>query len=428
MGTPIEFYLSNDKLAMALKWSKAHSPEDAIQQLTQMSEEDLKIGLHVSQDFETARIAVDTLNYVESVCKGEAQWMYRNAKMLPGQSGDYLAYYNPLRWSRLMSIRGVVAALEALPVVQQPVRVLVHFVSAKDALHKLEARRAADQAAEAQVKVDVQQSTEKSRLETERKLLECVSPYFRRDEFKELDPLALRILSYWFGNEYDGHGVSTDQYDLWFGKSAETDEDIRAKFKDYLVACADGQYDHWAKHPLGVVALAILMDQFPRNIYRNSPRSFSYDWKALATVWPAIRAGMDDRLQVFERVWLYLVFTHAEDLHVQQKCVELGTTKLEEMDENWKKMWIVIFEKHEKVIKDFGRFPHRNVQMYRDSTEEEAEFVKDERFRFDLPVQLTIDPDTGKPKFTFVAPGEAPPIAPAHPALGRTGSVPQELG
>lgn len=329
-----------------------------------------------------------------------------------------------------MSIKGVVNALEALPVPQQPVRVLVHFVSAKDALNRLEARRALEQAAEAQVEVDAQQSRERGPLEMERKLLDCagVSPYFKRDEFKELDALALRILSFWFGDDYDGHGVSIDQYDLWFGKSEETDEHIRAKFKEYLVPCADGHYDHWAKHPLGVVALAILMDQFPRNIYRNSPRSFSYDWKALATVWPAIRAGMDDRLQVFERVWLYLVFTHAEDLEVQKKCVELGTTKLEEMDENWKKMWIVIFEKHRKVIEDFGRFPHRNVQMYRDSTEEEAEFVKDESFRFDLPVQCTIDPVTGKPKFVFVAPGTAPPAAPAEPVLTRTGSVPQELG
>jgi uncharacterized protein (DUF924 family) len=247
-----------------------------------------------------------------------------------------------------------------------------------------------------------------------------VGSYFLQDKFKNLPPLALRVLSYWFGLDYDGINVAPKQYHLWFGKSEETDREIKLLFGSHLEAAANGMYDAWAEEPLGMVALNILLDQFPRNIYRNTARSFGYDWKALSLTSEAINSQKDDQLTVMERVWLYLVFTHAEDKEVQNQCVMLAKDKLCDMEANFRKMWITIFEKHETVIEKFGRFPHRNKFMCRKSTADEEEFVNDLKFRFDLPVVLTVDPETGTAGFNFVSsePAESG-NPPARPALGR---------
>jgi len=90
---------------------------------------------------------------------------------------------------------------------------------------------------------------------------------------------------------------------------------------------------------------------------------------------------------------------------VQKLCVKLGNEKLEKMEPNFKKMWITIFEKHLVVIEKFGRFPHRNNFLTRHSTPAELEFVNDPKFRFDLPVKLTVDPLTGAAGFHFIMAG-----------------------
>merc|ERR1712241_1062311 len=90
-----------------------------------------------------------------------------------------------------------------------------------------------------------------------------VGPYFLQAQFNKLPPLALRILTYWFGKDYDGINVAPKQYHLWFGKSEETDREIKLLFGGHLDAAADGLYDEWAQDPLGIVALDILLDQFP---------------------------------------------------------------------------------------------------------------------------------------------------------------------
>lgn len=230
-----------------------------------------------------------------------------------------------------------------------------------------------------------------------------VSPYFLERFQHELDPLALKILSFWFGKDYDGHSVSPEKYMLWFGKSEATDLEIDLAYKGQLDNVVNGLYDHWNEHPYGTLALVILMDQFPRNIFRNNARSFAYDWKACLLAREGIfQRQCDNEMSPIERVWLYLVFTHAEDLKSQQECVNFGKTKLDGMEKVFKQMWQMIFEKHLVVIEKFGRFPHRNKFLKRPGTPEEEEFVNDPKFRFDLPVKLNIDPQTGKAAFTFI--------------------------
>lgn len=218
-----------------------------------------------------------------------------------------------------------------------------------------------------------------------------------------LDPLAVKVLSFWFGTTYDVKTITPKAYDLWFGKSVETDDIMSKHFKSYLAKAAEGKYDHWAKEPLGVVALLLLLDQFPRNIYRNTAGAYRYDWKAGVIAHNALQANMDARLHDLEKVWIYLVLTHTEDLTSQKLCVKLAEENLLQMDENYRQMWKTIFQKHLLVIERFGRFPHRNTLLGRPSTPEEETFVKDPLFRFDLPVKFEIDPQTNEAKFIFLS-------------------------
>lgn len=118
-----------------------------------------------------------------------------------------------------------------------------------------------------------------------------ICPFFA-SMMKVLDPLAIKVLSFWFGPDYEGDGgdVAPEQYHLWFGKSAETDLEIHVRFGEQLDRAASGLFDHWCAHPYGTLALVILTDQFSRNIFRNQARGFAYDWKACLCVWEAFEA------------------------------------------------------------------------------------------------------------------------------------------
>lgn len=334
---------------------------------------------------------------------GSAQWMFGHEAMLPGRLGRALAYYNPMRWSGSTTLAGVLRQLSEVPVKQQPVRINFHFPCLSDMLPKvLEFVQSDNKEAQAQPHIPVAEAkAEEANAETL-----PISEYFMQQQFDHVPALARKVLSYWLGAGYnggDGSDIAAEQYHLWFGKSEETDSEIKALFGGYLVDVADGKFDFWRETPLGAVALVILMDQFPRNIYRNTARSFGYDWKASEITWTALNEAMDDNLKVMERVWLYLVLTHTEDQMVQKECVDLAKRKLDGMEGNFRKMWIIIFEKHLTVIEKFGRFPHRNKFMHRHSTADEDDFVNDPKYRFDLPVTLTEDPNTGAKGFNFIA-------------------------
>lgn len=209
----------------------------------------------------------------------------------------------------------------------------------------------------------------------------------------EVDPLVLKILSWWFGPEYDGGTLGPEQYALWFGKSDDSDREFRQLFTDLLEPCAGGRFDGWTRHPLGYVALVILMDQCPRAIFRNTARSIGYDWKAIHVTWQALDRGIDTQLPYHERVWFYIVLTHAEDLRAQLKCVALSQERLTEGESTFHSMWMGAFVKHRDVIKLFGRFPHRNKWLGRHTTIDEEEFLNDPKYRFDAKMNFDVDAD-----------------------------------
>jgi alkyl hydroperoxide reductase subunit AhpC/uncharacterized protein (DUF924 family) len=177
---------------------------------------------------------------------------------------------------------------------------------------------------------------------------------------------------------------------LWFGKSEQTDREIWNTFGADVALASKGHYDYWAwndEHPRLLVALAILLDQFPRNMYRDTPQMYANDPHCLALVKSGLRLGIGGRLRPVERVFLCLVLTHSEELADQHLCMAEWDLALEELTpDDPLNAFHEIFHRHFAVIQRFGRFPHRNKILQRANTNAEERFLADDSFRFDLPL------------------------------------------
>jgi alkyl hydroperoxide reductase subunit AhpC/uncharacterized protein (DUF924 family) len=177
---------------------------------------------------------------------------------------------------------------------------------------------------------------------------------------------------------------------LWFGKSEQTDQGIWNRFGADVALASSGHYDHWAldvEHPRLLVALVIMLDQFPRNMYRDTPQMYACDVRCLALVKRGLRARVSARLRPIERVLLCLVLTHSERLDDQHLCMEEWDRTMAELaSDDPLNAFHEIFHRHVAVIKRFGRFPHRNKVLQRANTMAEEEFLGNSSFRFDLPL------------------------------------------
>ena len=177
---------------------------------------------------------------------------------------------------------------------------------------------------------------------------------------------------------------------LWFGKSQQTDQDIWNRFGADVALASRGHYDHWAldvEHPRLLVALVIMLDQFPRNIYRDTSRMYDCDARCLSLVKRGLRVGVSERLRPIERVFLCLALTHSESPEDQHLCMEEWRRAMAELaPDDPLNAFHEIFHRHVAVIQRFGRFPHRNKLLQRANTAAEEEFLEDNSFRFDLPL------------------------------------------
>ena len=177
---------------------------------------------------------------------------------------------------------------------------------------------------------------------------------------------------------------------LWFGKSEQTDQEIWIRFGEDVALASRGHYDHWAldvEHPRLLVALVILLDQFPRNMYRDTPKMYACDAHCLALVRRGLRIGLSGRLRPIERVFLCLVLTHSEALNDQHLCMEEWDRVMDELSsDDALNAFHEIFHRHVAVIMRFGRFPHSNKILQRANTMAEEEFLRNSSFRFDLPL------------------------------------------
>ena len=186
------------------------------------------------------------------------------------------------------------------------------------------------------------------------------------------------ILTYWFGANPDGAGLAKDRADLWWSKNAEIDSEIRERFETSVQLAGKDTLSSWLAEPRGRLALIILTDQFPRNIYRDSPRAFALDAKALGWSHDGIQLGMDRLLRPIERVFFYLPLEHSERLEDQERAVNMFNDLVTTVDADQQE----IFESylnfailHRDIVARFGRFPHRNRILGRPSTPEELYFL-----------------------------------------------------
>jgi uncharacterized protein (DUF924 family) len=182
---------------------------------------------------------------------------------------------------------------------------------------------------------------------------------------------AEAILEFWFGKPDEAdYGKSRK---VWFTKNPEFDDEVRSRFLNVHNQAAAGELNDWNATPQGCLALIILLDQFPRNMFRGQPQAFATDPQALAYARHAVTQGFDKELPKLQRWFVYLPFEHSENLADQRQCVEL----CEQLgDEPEMREAIDYAYRHLRVIERFGRFPHRNQILGRETTPEEAEFLK----------------------------------------------------
>jgi alkyl hydroperoxide reductase subunit AhpC/uncharacterized protein (DUF924 family)/CRP-like cAMP-binding protein len=177
---------------------------------------------------------------------------------------------------------------------------------------------------------------------------------------------------------------------LWFGKVEETDREIWRRFGADVALASRGNFDHWAlnlEHPRLLVALVIMLDQFRRNMYRETPEMYACDPRCLALVRRGLRVGIGSRLRPIERVFLCLALTHSEALEDQHLCMEEWGRAMDDLaPDDPLNAFHEIFHRHLAVVMRFGRFPHRNAILSRASTPAEADFLGNDAFRFDLPL------------------------------------------
>lgn len=194
-----------------------------------------------------------------------------------------------------------------------------------------------------------------------------------------LPDAALAVLDFWFGQP--GAPDWNVQRRDWFAKSDAFDARIRERFLATWQAIHDGEADDWSVTPEGACARIVLLDQFPRNMFRGDPRSFATDGQALALARRMLSEGSDRMLPTpWHRVFCYLPFEHAESLADQDISVR-KTSALRD-DSAGKVDTVEWAIKHRDVIARFGRFPHRNALLGRASTAEELAFLKQPGSRF----------------------------------------------
>ena len=167
------------------------------------------------------------------------------------------------------------------------------------------------------------------------------------------------ILAFWFEDSLP---------EQWYRKDPAFDDAIRDRFEDTIVAALAGRLDKWADDADGCLALIILLDQFTRNIYRDTPRAFAGDEMALALSLRCIDRGFIDHHDAAWRQFMLMPMMHSEDLGIQDRSIPLFETHTNPLTHEYA-------IRHRDIVARFGRFPHRNAILGRPSSTEEQEFL-----------------------------------------------------
>ncbi len=178
--------------------------------------------------------------------------------------------------------------------------------------------------------------------------------------------ITTKVLSFWFGDPQEPEYGTPRAF--WFQSTPEIDQQIRDFFGDAYEDAKAGRLDAMLQKAEDCLALVIILDQFPRNMFRGKPQSFATDGKALEIAKLAVSKGFDKELSLFQAKFLYLPYMHSENLDDQRECVRLFEALGEPQGLDYAR-------KHMDIIARFGRFPHRNAILGRINTPEEIEFL-----------------------------------------------------
>jgi uncharacterized protein (DUF924 family) len=205
---------------------------------------------------------------------------------------------------------------------------------------------------------------------------------------------ALKVREFWFGKSLTGplpgQGELASQavalkrrVELWFERTpavvAQQDEIIRTRFKDLVERAVHGELDSWADSPRRRLSLILVLDQFPRQIYRGTAQAFAYDPAALALTLSGMQLAADAALNLVERLFFYMPLQHAEATEVQDESVSAYKRLVTESPAELRAPFEESLEsahKHRELIRQFGRFPHRNKILGRENTPEEVAYLK----------------------------------------------------
>lgn len=188
------------------------------------------------------------------------------------------------------------------------------------------------------------------------------------------------VLDFWFGHIEETISPSPKRARIWFAEDPLIDQEIKSTFGEDVERAIAGQYDSWTEEARGQLGLIILLDQFTRHVYRDTPQAFSMDAKTLSICLNGARAEQEHVLSLIERVFYYYPLLHAESLFVQEQAVRayylLSQYALEETQVIYDG-FLKFANYHYDIIKRFGRFPQRNIILGRESTQEELEFLRE---------------------------------------------------
>jgi uncharacterized protein (DUF924 family) len=198
---------------------------------------------------------------------------------------------------------------------------------------------------------------------------------------------ARTVRDFWFGKLPLSPEQLNRRMQLWFGGDSVSpeqrqhmDDAIRDRYEPLMQEAAAGRLDSWADGPRRRLSLILLLDQFPRNIYRGTARAFAYDAQALGLAISGMQSGADAALNPVERMFFYMPLQHSEVREVQDESVAAYRRLVMEAPDSLKEIFagtLEYAERHRDLIERFGRFPHRNEVLGRASTKEEDAYLRE---------------------------------------------------
>ena len=186
------------------------------------------------------------------------------------------------------------------------------------------------------------------------------------------------ILGFWLGDDLESPEALESRFELWFGRDEGFDQEIAARFGGLPSRAERGELRDWENAPRSALALILILDQFPRNLFRDSPRSFEFDHHARRVALTSIERSFDSLLHPLEAAFVYLPLEHAEDPALQERCVQLFARLVGRSPRSSRERFeglLAYAKRHREVIRLFGRFPHRNDVLGRTSTPAEISYL-----------------------------------------------------